>query len=849
MAKKWKKVAALAAASVMSVTTLSGLLTACTPKEKPIPDAGLKKGTYRTYTAAMPSDWNEMSYTDNNDTQIMNYIGSSFFEFDFKFDGNKYLEDGNINKDAIVDGEFTVEYSAATDLKDVTRSVDAKWGYTNKQKQDGGYAWEITLRDDLMWDDGTKITSDDFVYSMQQQLSPDFFFTRASTWYNQIDIKNAKNYLYHTTLTTYESLKSQGYKSNAEAIADGKTLYINVWEAWGAEGYVDADGNACPEWLAITDETVYGPEGNISSDETSGKIVYNEYAAAGGYIEVGDPRDSWVAVLVDNTHTDVDTFDQVGLYKSGNNKLVICLNKPIKFLNDEGGLTYLAPYMMNSLPLVHKEKFEANKVDPVSGSNLYTSKYNSSFETTASWGPYKLATFESGNYYKLERNENWFGYKLNQYANQYNVTAIECRKISEDNSRWTAFFGGLIDGIGIDAAHKDDYRNSKYANYSAGDGIFGINMYSGLDKLSKSSHNSGVMAIYEFRKAISLYLDRVDYNATLSLANKTALGLINLSSFYDVENGLSYTTTKESREALLRVYGFTENPDHTWTDGVNNYSDYKDAFDAMNGMNRPLAKQLLEEAYTELTSNAEKYGYNPSKKINLVFGVDEDSSGARRYYDYLVTFFKELTDGTSFEGKIELTFDGSYGNKWADAFRNGEYEIAVGTGFSGSPLDPFNFIGVYCDPTAGLMYAQNWWDPTSDMVSFKLPEVDGFDLSGQEIEMSVYNWYCCINGSAETNNQAKKYNWGAGFVDSKVRLAVLAMLEEYILNKYFCVMTTSQYSASLLAAKFSYIIEDENYFMGYGGMRYIQVEYTDSEWENFVKDHGGDLTNLYKEEE
>lgn len=126
MAKKWKKVAVATIATVMTVTTLSGLLTACTPKEKPIPDAGLKKGTYRTYTVAMPSDWNEMSYTDNNDTQIMSYIESSFFGFDFKFDGNKYLEDGNINKDAIVDGEFTVEYSAATELKDVTRTVDAK---------------------------------------------------------------------------------------------------------------------------------------------------------------------------------------------------------------------------------------------------------------------------------------------------------------------------------------------------------------------------------------------------------------------------------------------------------------------------------------------------------------------------------------------------------------------------------------------------------------------------------------------------------------------------------------------------------------------------------------------------
>ena len=35
--------------------------------------------TYNTYTAQSPSNWNELTYQDNNDTQIMNYLESSFF--------------------------------------------------------------------------------------------------------------------------------------------------------------------------------------------------------------------------------------------------------------------------------------------------------------------------------------------------------------------------------------------------------------------------------------------------------------------------------------------------------------------------------------------------------------------------------------------------------------------------------------------------------------------------------------------------------------------------------------------------------------------------------------------------
>ena len=85
-----------------------------------------KQATYNTTTTTMPSNWNEFTYADNNDTQIMSYIGSSFFEYDYKFeDGNKFNEDGTINTDAIVPGAYTVNYSAATKLEDVTSTVDA----------------------------------------------------------------------------------------------------------------------------------------------------------------------------------------------------------------------------------------------------------------------------------------------------------------------------------------------------------------------------------------------------------------------------------------------------------------------------------------------------------------------------------------------------------------------------------------------------------------------------------------------------------------------------------------------------------------------------------------------------
>ena len=171
MNKNFKSLLALVLALVM----VAGVFTGCGKKTGEttgqlgttggsVTQATFKQAEYNTYTSTMPSNWNELTYADANDTQIMNYLGSSFFDYDYKFEGDqKYNADGSINKDAIVEGAYTTNYSAATKLEDVTSTVDAKWGYTDAQKAEGGYAWKITLRNDLKWNDGTPIKAADFV--------------------------------------------------------------------------------------------------------------------------------------------------------------------------------------------------------------------------------------------------------------------------------------------------------------------------------------------------------------------------------------------------------------------------------------------------------------------------------------------------------------------------------------------------------------------------------------------------------------------------------------------------------------------------------------------------------------
>ncbi len=872
--KKTMRMTTLLLAIVMLLATV---LVGCKKEdETPVVDpnvnnnVGLKQGTYRTFTGVMPSNWNELTYQDNNDTQILSYIGSSFFEYDYKFDealGGKFKADGTVNAEAIVSGSFTTNFSAATKLEDVTSTVDAKWGYTEDQIKEGGYAWKITLREDLKWDDGTPIDATDFVYSMMEQLNPLFMNYRASTYYNNILIKNAKTYLYNgkegydaadSLLPEYNAAKDAEviWKLNSSSINDATTgtamssvraMYNSDYEDYGMNAdqtggeYLVAFGNAVGAPLSVTAEQINALEGKtlaaIKADTTL-KATYDAIMAWWGDGDLG--AYSFSVAYYKNEKFD---FANVGLYAPSKYELVICLDAPRALLKEDGSLSYMAAYYMSSLPLVKKDLYEACKKAPATGSTLWTTNYNSTQETSASWGPYKLASFQSGKAYELVRNDNWFGYGLETNKNQYNITKIYCELVDKAETQWMGFLSGQFDGIGIDTEHLE-YVDSKYAVVNYGSAAYGIQIYSNLDVLKVSGRNNGILAIQDFRQALSLSLNRDEFNKTVFGTLPPTYGIIGEGYFSDVENGIVYRNTPQAKEALLRVYGFTENADGTWSDGTHTYPNTDKAYDAMNGYNPTVAKQYLEKAIKELTENADKYGDDATKDIELLYGATSASETSTKKLNFMQGLVDELTKGTALEGKIKITMDTKYGSTWSDSFKAGSYDLCIVAGIGGNIFNPFNTIGAFVDPNDSLKFS-SWWDSSKEDITFTMPAGD-YEGAGKTHTMSVVNWYFCLNGIAESEKQPITFNWGEGFAPYEARLEVLAMLEEYVLNKFFSVQCSFDAEMALDGAKFSSISDEYNTFMGYGGIRYNIVNYTDAEWEDFVKQNNGDLSNEYK---
>lgn len=811
-------------AMVLVVVLCASVLTAC-KKDKGNGDENVTKPgtgwedakmyTMREYTSQMPSQWCTILSSDNANSTMESYFTSAFYEFNYKFDANG----------KIVPGAYTVEYSASTKLEDVTKKYAGKYGLAADAEK--GQAFAMTLRNDLTWDDGTPIKAADFVYSMSQQLSPKYLFATASNYYSgNYVIHNAKNYV----------------KQGQKGWLDNGSMNLKYSDlALGADGQYTLKGNECTialkkplVWLqgytldsCVTDTPQYfdteayasllalaDANGDVAVTAESLALLTTVITAKADW---GETKENTVCYMYVNYEYPAMDFSEVGYFVGDNEyELVMVIDGTLNPLDAEGNLTYEAGYYFSSWPLVKKDLWEQCEDQ---SKTPYTNSYCTTQEKSASWGPYKLTYYQDQKTYTVSRNDKWFGYGLPQYANQYQTDAIVTEKIEEWDTAWLAFQKGNLDGIGMDVKIAADYRTSKRAYFTPETWTFDLNIQS--NAISRTDKRNNLLLNYaDFRKAISLSLDRDDYCAKNSPSSQAALGLLNSMYYYDVENGKVYRESIQAKEAILNAYGATKNADGSWKVGETTYTDIEDALDAMTGYNLTLARQLVESAVAQAKTDGK---YSDGEEIILTYGIETQTANTDRVKNWFQAAFDSMTKGTSIEGKVKIEYFMFSSATWSDQFRNGEYDLCFGAWGSAA----FNPAYLLCETQIGEAnrYAKEW-DPTAVNVTVKAtPDADHKD------GVYTYNleqWRNILQGKDNTLPNFKKD------FPMEDQLAALGAVETAILKEYYSIPVYSRYAASLMGYKVDYVSYEYNTFMGYGGIRYMTFNYDDTAWAEFV---------------
>jgi len=810
-------------AMVLVVVLCASVLTAC-KKDKGNDDENVTKPgtgwedpkmyTMREYTAQMPSQWCTILSSDNVNNTMESYFTSAFYEFNYKFDAN-----GKIVPDA-----YTVEYSASTKLEDVTKKYAGKYGLAADAEK--GQAFAMTLRNDLKWDDGTPIKAADFVYTMMQQLSPKYLFATASNYYSgNYVIHNAQNYVKQGQKGWFDNGNMNLAYSDLALGADGKytlkgnecTIALKKPLVWLQGNTLDSYVTNAPQYfdtaayaslLALADAN-----GDVAVTAESLALLTTVITAKADW---GETKENTVGYMYVNYEYPAMDFSEVGYFVGDNEyELVMVIDGTLNPLDAEGNLTYEAGYYFSSWPLVKKDLWERCEDQ---SKTPYANSYCTTQEKSASWGPYKLTNYQDQKTYTVSRNDKWFGYGLPQYANQYQTDAIVTEKIEEWDTAWLAFQKGNLDGIGMDVKIAADYRTSKRAYFTPETYTFDLNIQS--NAISKTDKRNNLLLNYaDFRKAISLSLDRDDYCAKNNPSSQAALGLLNSMYYYDVENGKVYRDTIQAKEAILNAYGATKNADGSWKVGETTYTDIEDALDATTGYNLTLARQLVESAVAQAKKDGK---YSDGDEIILTYGIETQSANTDRVKNWFQAAFDNMTKGTSIEGKVKIEYFMFSSATWSKQFADGEYDLCFGAWGNA----PFNPAYLLCETQISdeNRYADKW-DPTTVEVTVKATPDDKHKDGNYTYNLA--QWRLILQGKDGCPVNFKNF-------PMEDQLAALGAVETAILKEYYSIPVFSRYSASLMGYKVDYISYEYNTFMEYGGIRYMTFNYDDTAWAEFV---------------
>mgnify|MGYP004627878583 CR=1 FL=1 len=819
-------------AMVLVLVLAIGLFAAC-DKTKKDP----KTYTYLDSFQTSPSTWNPHTYRTNDDAYVNDFTYSGLYEFFFNEDKTGY--------------EVWPVMAAAepVDITSELKSV-AKWAIP--AEAESGYAYKIALNQNAKWDDGTVINADTYVESMKRLLSPNYVNYRASGYFTgSLQIFGAKDYFYQGAPTTEVFLTANGDKyTNAEGVVTGKTeagvftvkigedvreLYVNVdatvpffgasmtkyYDAGYESYFCDADGNDLYKKLqekankyglvAVTDEVIADLTTIAAKFGDDNTVAWNEFC-----------------LIVTGTGAEY-SWDNVGIYKSGDYEITLVFNKSLSGF-------YLL-YNLSSNWIVNIDKYDAGLSESSTG--VWSNTYNTNVATAAACGPYKLTTYQEGKLMEFSRNENWIGYSDSRFAGMYQATGIKSVYASEASTRKQMFLKGELDTYGLQPEDYADYRMSDYFYTSPGTTIFFLTLSSSegaLKAAEKEGVDKEIIANDKFRKALSLSFDKDAFAAAISPARSGAFSVIGAYDIWNPSTGEKYRDTDIAKAALAEYYGFTKQEDGSWKlASSDKLYTLDEAVKAITGYDPETAKALFLEAYQEQLDAGK---ISATDKIEIEYALSNQSSFIDKTLNYLNEQINAVLAGTVLENRVSITQSAPVGNDWSSKLREGTSQTSL-CGWEGGMLDPFSSMLYYLYPEYDP-YAEMWWDTTKTNATMTLPV--GENGADVEITMTLEKWGLCLTGDAIKVGD-KTYNFGYEQVADSVRLQILANLEKEILSTNYYIPMLQDGSGFLLTQKVNYALgpDDYNAVLKRGGIAYMTFNYTDKEWADYVASQNGTL--------
>ncbi|MBR0136954.1 MAG: hypothetical protein IJM15_00885 [Erysipelotrichaceae bacterium] len=784
--------------------------------------------TYHTYSTSLGTNWNPHSWETSGDSGILGYLQTPFVDMSI-LDSKEGVYQW-VYKAATAITDVTADHQDDLTKYNVTLPTDAQGNPLTADQVTEGFVYEIALRPEMKWEDGTPIKADDYIESFKRLMDPKMRNYRANLYYSgESAVAGGFNY-YNSGAPLYNCLAYEegGYEADLDDLISKGFLYIAVdsteYELYSMSlsqlvstyaGYFSNADELAANVEALKKDANYLGYTKITADNKDmaiglvHSILENLFGAGDEYIP--EALFYWNG----ETFGEEASFDTVGLYKVDDYTIRYVMQQNIN-------INYALTSFTDNW-LVDTKLYDDNK--DTSG-ELVTTKYMTTMATTKSYGPYKMTSLQDGKQVVFVQNENYYAFTKKEDGSLYGesnwlvdgekrqvyqTTKIVIDVMTDDAAK-QAFLKGDLDDWAPSATElvnfgmserlykvEETYQMSLFFNTN-------LNALKEMDN-SKGNKNSVVLSNINFRKAFSLSIDREKWT-TATAGFKAGYGLLNNLYFYNIyeDPTSSYRNSDEAMTAICRLYGVE------YGDGKA-YATLKEAYQSINGYNLTLAKELMKTACDELVA-AGLYTAGEPIVIRIAYKKGSADSSDNQQVALFNEFINAAVEGSGF-GTVEFQLVDNVTDRYGDV-PAGEYAIGYGA-WGGAAFYPFRNFQVYMDTEeyAGQINEIANWNPAV--------ETKTINVDGEDVTMTYQDW----SRSMTTGRFA--------LASFETKLAITAELEYDFLSRYYRIPLASSTAVTLLSYKIDYYTSNYNIMYGFGGLELMHYNYNNKEWADYLK--------------
>ena len=477
----------------------------------------------------------------------------------------------------------------------------------------------------------------------------------------------------------------------------------------------------------------------------------------------------------------------------------------------------------------------------------FTTYGSNSVDNYRSYGPYKLTHYESGNQINISRNDKWYGYTDGRHEGMYEMDAIVTRIIPDHNTALQEFLAGNLDDIDLTSQDMARYgsssrRTTTYESYTQK-----ISFNSDRPTLLRRQNDSGnggninktILANTDFRRGLSLAINRTSFAAQTTGGSRAFTGLLNDLYIANNADGTSYRSTPQGKSVYAAVYGDL---------GGETIGSGEALAESAYGYNNALAVEYVAKALRDEVASSAEGHFRSGDTIDIEFRVyDNESETTIGMFNFLNQAWTEVLQEAAAKAGVQasLNFHTVTDQDYYTSATSGRYDLIFSI-WGGATIDPYGLMEVYCaadfpnNCEYGFKGRQNLATLDIDSDGDGVAETKTFDewyhLMTEGINEAQYG-----DDPAEMDETTYQ-QWQAAH---EQRLNILAGLEIGILNRFEAVPIVARGTSSLMSYKWENGSETYVNLIGYGGVRYMEANMDDVEWANFVAQQGGNLSSLY----